>query len=67
MIYRLRFDRSDFMLFDIPPYDIEYMLGDIFLLNDATSTWSDFWAPLQGKFTDWSDAKNALKIPDVTL
>lgn len=55
------------MLFDIPPDNIEYMLGDIFLLNDPTSTWSDFWKPLPGKFTDWSDKKNVLKIPDITV
>jgi hypothetical protein len=66
VIYRLRFDRENYMLFDIPPHDLEYTLGDIFLLDNPKSIWTDFWKPLSGRFNDWSEKKNVLKIPDIT-
>lgn len=64
MIYKLRFDRSKYLAFDISPEEIEEKLGDFFILDEPI--WSDFWKPLNAKFYDDSDKKNVTTPPDIT-
>lgn len=64
MIYRLRFDRFNYLVFDISAQEIEYKLGDFFLLQEPL--WKDFWKPLEAKFSDDSDDGNTINLPDIT-
>lgn len=64
MIYRLRFDRFNFMTFDIWPDEVEEKLGDMFILDSPE--WRQFWKPLNAQFSDMSDAGGVIKIPDIT-
>jgi hypothetical protein len=64
MIYRLRFDRFNYRVFDISAYEIEFMLGDMFLLDEPL--WREFWKPLCAQFSDDSDNQNVMKLPDIT-
>ncbi|GMR16297.1 MAG: hypothetical protein BMS9Abin31_0619 [Gammaproteobacteria bacterium] len=66
MIFKLRFDRFNFMEFELSPSEIEAKLGDIFIL-DNTNTWSDFWKPINGSFFDDSDKQNIIALPDIAL
>lgn len=66
MIYRVKYDRQNYMVFDISADEIEYGLGDIFLLYDSASSWSEFWKPLNGRFLDDSDSQQLVKVPDVS-
>ncbi|PUA26447.1 MAG: hypothetical protein B0W54_22065 [Cellvibrio sp. 79] len=65
MIFKLRWDREKFLTFDISPDDIEYVLGDFFLLDEPL--WSEFWKPLNATFFDDSDNGKAIKVPDITV
>ena len=64
MIYKLRFNRSKYLVFEIMPAEIEEKLGDYFVLDEPV--WSDFWKPLTSRFIDFSDEKNVIKPPDIT-
>ncbi len=64
MIYRLRFDRFNYMVFDIWPDEVEAKLGDMFILHEPL--WKTFWKPLCAQFTDDSDKHNVIKLPDIT-
>jgi len=64
MIYRLRFDRFNFMTFDIWPEEVEAKLGDMFILD--APRWKEFWQPLNAQFTDMSDSGGVFKVPDIT-
>lgn len=65
MIYKLRWDRERFLTFDISPDDIEYIIGDFFLLDEPI--WADFWKPINATFFDDSDSGKAISIPDITV
>ena len=66
MIYKLRFDRSRFLTFEISPDELEAKFGadHIFMLDEPE--WSGFWKPLDAKFLDFSDKKNVTALPDIT-
>ncbi len=64
MIYKLRHDRENFLSFDISAYDIEYILGDYFLLDKPL--WAEFWQPINATFFDNSDEQNVIAMPDVS-
>lgn len=66
MIYKLRFDRNKYLVFDISPEKLEKKLGEdhFFLLDE--STWVDFWTSLDVQFHDDSDKKNISSLPDIT-
>ena len=66
MIYRLKYDRFNYMVFDISFNEIAAKLGTPFALHDTTAKWQDFWVPLTGFFYDDSDSENVIKIPDIT-
>ena len=63
-IYKLRFDRFNYMVFEIDPHLIAAQFGNIFALNKPF--WMDFWQPLDSRFIDESDKKNVLAVPDIT-
>ena len=65
MIYKLRWDRERFLTFDISPDDVEYIIGDFFLLDEPT--WADFWKPMNATFFDDSDSGKAIRVPDITV
>lgn len=65
-IYRLQFDRSNFLAAEIWPDEIHQKLGDPFILG-RTSTWTDIWVPLEVKFHDLSDRGKILTPPDITV
>lgn len=66
MIYKLRFDRTKFLAFEISPDELEEKFGadHLFMLDEPT--WSTFWKPLNAKFIDFSDKKNVTMPPDIT-
>ena len=64
MIYKLRFDRFNFMLLNLSPSEIEEKLGDMFIFDDANE-WSESWKPLKGEFYDGSDKGNVITLPDI--
>ena len=66
MVYKLRFDRFNFMEFNLSPTEIKGKLGDMFIL-DNSEQWAEFWSPLNGEFFDGSDAGNVIKLPDISL
>lgn len=66
MIYRLKYDRLNYMVFDISFNEIKFKLGNVFALNDTTKQWADIWQPLCGQFFDYSDEQNITSIPDIS-
>lgn len=64
MIYKLRYDRFKFLVFEIMPDEVEEKLGDFFILHEPL--WTDFWKPLNAIFFDDSDNKNVITPPDIT-
>ena len=67
MIYKLRFDRSRFLSFDISPDVLEESFGpDYFSLLEQPQ-WKSFWQPLPVEFFDDSDKHDVTKPPDITL
>ena len=66
MIYKLRYDRFNYLLFEISPNEIEARLGDMFIL-DKSETWSEFWQPVNVEFEDGSAKENIAAVPDISL
>lgn len=66
MVYKLRFDRNNFMEFDLSPTEIETKLGDMFAL-DTAEKWASIWKPLEGSFFDDSDKQTVIALPDISL
>jgi len=66
MIYKLRFDRSKFLTFEISPDELEARFGADYLFMLDEKKWSDFWKPVNAKFLDFSDKKNVTALPDIT-
>ena len=66
MIYKLRYDRFNYLLFEISPTEIKARFGDMFIL-DKSETWSEFWQPLHAEFWDGSDKENITAVPDISL
>ena len=64
MIYKLRYDRFNYLVFEIMPDEVEEKLGDYFILDEPL--WTDFWKPLNAIFFDDSDNKNVITPPDIT-
>lgn len=64
MIYKLGHDRERYLSFDISAYDIEYIIGDFFLLDEPL--WTEFWQPMSATFFDNSEEKNVAAIPDIS-
>lgn len=64
MIYRLRFDRFNFLVGDISLAEVKAKLGHIFALDAAR--WADFWVPLDIQFSDDSELQNVTTPPDIT-
>lgn len=58
MTYKLRFDRSKFLAFEILPAKLEAKLDE--------AVWSEFWKAMNAKFIDFSDNKNVTTPPDIT-
>lgn len=70
-IYKLRFDRENYLNVFISPHEVEEKLGDPFLLTPSATeeenlNWSAFWQPLKIEFCDDSDSKNVTTPPDIT-
>jgi len=67
MTYKLRFDRSKYLAFEISPDELEEKLGadHLFMLDEPE--WSKFWKPINARFIDFSDKKNVTTPPDITL
>lgn len=65
MIYKLSADTDQFLSFDISAYDIEYILGDLFLLDQPS--WAEFWQPLNAVFFDAEENGKKLAVPDITI
>lgn len=66
MIYKLRFDRSKYLTFEISPDELEEKFGEDYLFMLDKPCWDDFWKPLNVKFLDFSDNKKVTTPPDVT-
>lgn len=64
MIFRLRYDRFNYLVGDISFEEVNAKMGDYFALDAAT--WSDIWNPVDIKFIDDSDKHNVLTPPDIT-
>ncbi len=64
MIYRLRFDRFNYLVGDISLREIKAKMGDYFALKSPL--WADIWNPVDIKFRDDSDKKNVLTPPEIT-
>jgi hypothetical protein len=65
--YKLRFDRSQHLVFDVSPDVLEQAFGeDYFFMLDEDS-WQDFWKPIEVQFYNDSDSKKILTPPDITL
>ncbi len=64
MIYKLGHDRERYLSFDISAYDIEYILGDFFLLDETL--WAEFWQPMNAAFYDNSEEQNTVFMPDIS-
>lgn len=68
MHYRLRYDRDNFMVADISSHEIRAKLGNPFILrHNPISPWAEMWQPLVMTFSDESDAKNVVALPDITV
>jgi len=66
VVYKLRFDRNDFLAFDISPEELEAKLGEDYFFMLDEPNWSDFWQALDVQFHDDSDKKNVSSLPDIT-
>lgn len=64
MIYRLRFDRFNYLVGDISLDEIKAKTGNYFALD--AELWADIWQPMQIGFRDDSDAQNVVTPPDIT-
>ncbi|MCX2780930.1 imm11 family protein [Microbulbifer thermotolerans] len=64
MIYRLGFDRENYLVGDISLDEIKAKMGDYFALD--RDCWSEIWRPPEIVFTDESDKKNVTNPPDIT-
>jgi len=66
MIYKLRFDRNEHLVFEISPEELEKKLGEdhFFLLDEPK--WAGFWKTLEAEFHDDSDDQNVQSLPDIT-
>jgi len=64
MIYRLRFDRFNYLVGDISLDEVNAKMGDYFAL-DAPG-WTDIWVPPDIEFRDDSDQQNVITPPDIT-
>lgn len=64
MIYRLRFDRFNFLVGDISFNEVKAKTGDHFALD--APLWSDIWRPMEITFRDDSDEQNVPIPPDIT-
>jgi hypothetical protein len=64
MIYRLRFDRFNYLVGDISLREIKAKMGDYFALK--APLWIDIWNPVDIQFRDDSDKKNVVTPPDIT-
>lgn len=64
MVYRLRFDRFNFLVGDISLAEIKAKLGNIFALD--APQWADIWVPLEIQFSDDSDRQNVTTPPDIS-
>jgi len=68
MIYRLRYDRENFLVFYISPHEIGAKLGNPFVLRrNPISAWKENWKPLSVEFADESDKKDVTAPPDITV
>lgn len=65
MVYKLRANRAQYMNFYLSPDEIEASIGDYFLLDEPL--WSEFWKPIEATFSDDSDNKKVVAIPDITI
>lgn len=66
MIYKLRFERSNYLTFEISPDEFEEKFGDDYLFMLDKACWKNFWKPLNARFLDFSDNKNVTTLPDIT-
>jgi len=66
MIYKLRFDRTKYLTFEILPDELEEKFGADYLFMLDEPTWLSFWKPVNAKFIDMSDRKNVTIPPDIT-
>jgi len=66
MVFKLRFNRSDFLVFDVSPEELEDQFGEdhFFLLDEPI--WASFWKPINAQFHDDSDGQNVAALPDIT-
>ena len=64
MIYRLRFDRFNFLVGDISLDEVKAKTGHYFALD--APLWSDIWRPMEIAFRDDSDEQNVVIPPDIT-
>ncbi len=66
MIYKLRYDRTKYLVFNIPPDElVEKFGGDYYFVLEEPE-WSGFWKTLNVEFFDESDSKTVLSPPDIT-
>ncbi|RYE55480.1 MAG: hypothetical protein EOP48_10140 [Sphingobacteriales bacterium] len=64
MIYRLRYDRFNFLVGDISFEEIKSKTGNYFALD--APEWAPIWKQFEIKFRDDSDDQNVLVPPDIT-
>ena len=64
MIYRLRYDRFNFLVGDISFEEVKSKTGNYFALD--ADEWLSIWKPLEIKFRDDSDNQDVLTPPDIT-
>lgn len=64
MHYKLRFDRSNYLVGDISLKEVGAKLGNPFALD--APLWKDIWQPLHIQFRDDSDKQNVATPPDIT-
>lgn len=67
MIYRLKFDRSRFLCFDVSPDEWLEKLGPRYLFQLDERDWSAFWPTINGQFFNDSDGDNLPKVPDISV
>ncbi len=66
MIYKLRYDQSNFLVFNIPADELIEKFGEDYFLLLNEPIWADFWKPLNVEFFDESDSGTVTTPPDIT-
>lgn len=66
MIYKLRFDRNKYLVFELPTEELKNKLGKTYFLSLKKESWKSFWEEIQAEFLDESERGHKPGLPDIT-